>query len=258
MNIAIEYPQNFPLSRVDRDIYTKRLLAVLNDPRRARMSALDDLREWAGLPPIWSHGQRDVLETLLSLMTAGNREEYRDSLIDKTAAYLGIVIRQVPETADAATEAEGAADVVPPPDDPQPVTPPSHRRHWIDRALPWCVVVLTGVCLALAWVALSAHGHADGTVSAGVRARSAVPMPYTDVGGETRDASALLSPLVDLKVDTREPARAFASLAKLAPAASGEYLIELRISPVFDGPIEVAAATGRATQRGNTVHGAKQ
>lgn len=257
MNIVIDYPENFPLTPVDRDIYAEQLLAVLRDPRQARMYALDDLRKWAGLPPIWSHHQRDVLETLLSMMTGENRDAYRDSLIAKTSAYLGVGIRAVPDEAPA--EAQTFAATVQPRAGQQPDAAPRWQA-WIDRALLAGIAFLVGICTDLAIDALTSHPAKGGALSGAsfTSGQQAVAMPGTNAD------SPVLSPLADIKVDTRKPARALASLVKLAPTTPGEYLIELTISPVIDGPIETQAATetpsatGPRTRRGQTTHGEKQ
>lgn len=233
--LAFRFPEGFPLDGVDREIFAHQVRDVFFDPGPDRLSDLDRLRTQTGRAPLYAHYQRDVLETLLSMMRTSHEMRHRDALIAKTAEYLGIEITHVPDAPSGTTESvdadkspggETRVDVV-----------GRHVPIWVrfKSLIIWTVISTLLLVIYLLFfkpTPSGVQGHeTQGTVS---NPHEAAPYSLDNAGSTSNDASGtdMSGPVVNVSVDTRQPAWVLASLAKLAPATPGEYVVELKVTPI--------------------------
>lgn len=261
MNVVVEYPEDFPLEGADRKVFERRLRDLFAKEESHPGQTLDHLRKRIGLDSRYYSEDYRELETLFAIARTDPGDDVRRALLRRAGEYVSVRLRPalfaVPS--DAGTSGPGT-------DDEHPSGNSSvSSSDWPDWTLivGMVLAVILGmlVIAGIRWVFLTPRDSQPvaPATSTSTRAVPAIAPASSDASMVAPDTDMpLLPPVVDVKIDTHQPAWALAALARLAPAEKGEYLIELKVSPVFDDEPDTQTANGPGVQHSQPASGAKQ
>lgn len=262
MNVVVEYPEDFPLEGADRKVFERRLRDLFAKEESHPGQTLDHLRKRIGLDSrCYSEDYRE-LETLFAIARTDSGDDVRRALLRRVGEYVSVRLRPAlfavpsdPGTSGLCTDDEhpsGSSSVS-----------PSGWPDWAPLIVGMLLAVVLGmlVIAGIRWVFLTPRDSQPlaPATSTSTRAAPAIAPASSDASMVAVDTDMpLLPPVVDVKIDTHQPAWALAALARLAPAEKGEYLIELKVSPVFDDEPDTQTAKDPGVQHSQPASGAKQ
>ncbi|MGZ2749918.1 hypothetical protein [Burkholderia stagnalis] len=212
MNIVVEYPEDFPLTGVDRKIFDRQLRNEFLRPEGYAAHKLDQLLERIGLKSRYGANEYYELETLFALVRTDPGDDVRDALLERAGQYLSVRLR----LAEYSPQGEGSAptDAI----DTRDVSPARSPRRWMLGALAACVLV--GV--AYIW-------HNAPTAAGVSRAASAPAVTDAPIASSAPDPG---DAQIDLSWVSNKPGRDLDAIKRLMPVDGGDYVVTLKVAAV--------------------------
>ncbi|WP_060157199.1 hypothetical protein [Burkholderia cepacia] len=226
MNVAIEYPQDFPLDEVDRKVFSHQIRKLLNS-QQVFGCELDSLRERAGLEATSPFGERDEITTLITLSQRDATPDVVDRLLERLGRFLNVRL----SLAEYAGESDSG----------------SHGRP--RTAGPFRIVVAVAAVTAIAVGGYFVLNHFF-TVPADAQAATLAPVqaPTSDVVAPFDSRRLPIStvndsvPTVDMTFESSRPGSDLASLRRVLPADGGVYLVSLQVTPIIAATVASASS----------------
>ncbi|HHV7523722.1 TPA: hypothetical protein ACUNF5_005247 [Burkholderia orbicola] len=236
MNVAIEYPEEFPLDEVDRRVFSQQIRKLLH-AKDVYGCELDSLRERAGLESSSPFDERAEIATLIKLSQRDSSPAVVDRLFERLGDYLNVRISH----ANYSQEPDGSAQF-------------KQGGRAIRTVLTIGCAAVVGLCGGVAIRHFYPLPAAVATSAASSTAPVLAPNigPAFDIERPTLSANNDSVPTVDMTFESARPGSDLAALRRVLPADGGVYLVSLQVTPLIAAPLAPASSV-RTSEQANKV-----
>lgn len=236
MNIAIEYPEEFPLDEVDRRVFSRQIRGLLH-AKNVYGGELDSLRQRAGLESASPFDESAELATLIKLSQRDSSPAVVDRVFERLGDFLNVRISHANYTQQ-----------------------PDGDAQFDQGGRAFRTVLTIGCAVAVGLCGGVAIRHFYPVSAALAAPASSLPAPALasnvgpafDIDRPTLSADSDSVPTVDMTFESARPGSDLAALRRVLPADGGVYLVSLQVTPLIAAPLAPASSV-RASQQANKV-----